>query len=199
MIHPISRFIPVVAALAVSALGQNANPSAIIGAGYSVPAPISLAPGQVITVFAIGVGSTLTQPVFAGTDKLPTSLAGISVNLVGGTNLPAPILVVSPAPRCPNCPVMTAITIQVPYELKLPPANGGIFFGVNLSVTENGVAGSRSIVLAWPVQIHILTTCDTVFGSWFPTNDSCPWEVTHADGTLVSNANPAMAGEELIA
>lgn len=199
MIHPISRFILVMAAVAVSAPCQNANRSSIIGAGYLVPGPISLAPGQVITVFAIGVGSTLTQPVFAGTGKLPTSLAGISVTIAQETNLPAPILVVSPAPRCPNCPVMTAITIQVPYELYQPPAGGGIVQSVDLFVTENGVAGNWTIVLPWPDQIHILRAHDTVFGGSVPTNDAGPWELTHADGTLVSNANPATVGEELIA
>src|SRR5271154_4490943 len=111
MIHS-ARLILIAAAFAVSALGQSINPNTIVGAGYLFPSPIFLAPGQVITVFAIGVGSTLTQPVFAGTGKLPTSLAGISVTIAQETNLPAPILVVSPAPRCSNCPVMTAITIQ---------------------------------------------------------------------------------------
>jgi uncharacterized protein (TIGR03437 family) len=204
MIHPISRFILVVAAVAISARRQNLNPNTIVGAGYLAPLPpISLAPGQVITVFAIGVGNTLMQPVFAGTGKLPTSLAGISVTIAQETNLPAPILVVSPGPRCPNCPVLTAITIQVPYELYQPPAGGGVSGGivqsVDLFVTENGVAGNWTIVLPWPDQIHILTTCDTVFGGSGTSSGRCPWELTHADGTLVSNVNPAAAGEQLVA
>jgi uncharacterized protein (TIGR03437 family) len=180
--------------------GQGANPSTVVGAGYLVPGPIALAPGQVVTVFAIGVGSTLTQPVFAGTGKLPTSLAGISVTIMQETNLPAPILVVSPGPRCPNCPVLTAITIQVPYELYQPPGGlDNIVQSVNLFVTENGVAGNWIIVIPQSDQIHILTTCDTVFGGWVSANGRCSWEVTHADGTLVSNANPATAGEQLVA
>jgi len=203
MIHLANRLILIAAALAVSAPGQNTNPNTIVGAGYLFPSPIFLAPGQVITVFAIGVGSTLTQPVFAGTGKLPTSLAGISVTIAQETNLPAPILVVSPAPRCSNCPVMTAITIQVPYELYQPPAGGGVGVGivqsVDLFVTENGAAGNWSLVFPWPDQIHILRARDTVFGGSVPTNDAGPPELTHADGTLVSSANPATVGEELIA
>jgi len=203
MIHPAVRSILFAAAFAISAPGQSANPNTVVGAGYLVPGPIFLAPGQVITVFAIGVGSTLTQPVFAGTGKLPTSLAGISVTIAQETNLPAPILVVSPAPRCANCPVMTAITIQVPYELYQPPAGGGVGGGivqsVDLFVTENGVAGNWTIVFPWPDQIHILRARETVFGGSVPTNDAGPWELTRADGTLVSNANPATVGEELIA
>jgi uncharacterized protein (TIGR03437 family) len=188
---------------AMGLYGQGANPSTVVGAGYLVPGPIFLAPGEVITIFGIGVGSTLTQPVFAGTGKLPTSLAGISVTIAQETNLPAPILVVSPAPRCANCPVLTAITIQVPYELYQPPAGGGVSSGivqsVDLFVTENGVAGNWTIVFPWPDQIHILRAHDTVFGGSVPTNDAGSWELTHVDGTLVSNANPAAAGEELIA
>jgi hypothetical protein len=121
MIHPIGRFIVVVAAFVVSAPGQNVNTNSIIGAGYLVPGPLILAPGQVITVFAVGVGGTLKQPVFAGAGKLPTSLAGISVTFAeqgvnAETNLSAPILIVSPSPRCPNCTLLAAITIQVPMS-----------------------------------------------------------------------------------
>lgn len=190
---------------AMALCGQGANTNTIVSTGYLAPLPpVTLAPGQVITVFAIGVGSTLTQPVFAGTGKLPTSLAGISVTIAQETNLPVPILVVSPGPRCQNCPVLTAITIQVPYELYQPPAGGGVSGGivqsVDLFVTENGVAGNWTIVLPWPDQIHILTTCDTVFGGWFPPpTATCQWELTHADGTLVSNGDPATAGEQLVA
>lgn len=205
MIHPIGRLILVVAAVAVSAPGQGANPNTVVGAGYLAPfPPIFLAPGEVITIFAIGVGSTLTQPVFAGTGKLPTSLAGISVTIMQETNLPAPILVVSPGPRCRNCPVLTGITIQVPYELyqypPLPPGPGSVIVqSVDLFVTENGVAGNWAIVFPSADQIHILRTLETVFGGSVPTNDAGPWELTHADGSLVSNANPAAGGEELIA
>jgi uncharacterized protein (TIGR03437 family) len=193
------RFFLTAAVFAAPALAQNANPNTVVGAGYLVPGPIFLAPGEVISLFAIGVGSSLTQPVFAGTGKLPTSLAGISVTIAQETNLPVPILVVSPAPRCGNCPVLTAITIQVPYELYQPPPGNGIVQSVNLFVTENGVAGNWTIVFPWPDQIHILRALETVFGGSVPTNDAGPWELTHADGTLVSNANPATVGEELIA
>jgi uncharacterized protein (TIGR03437 family) len=196
MIHPATRFILIVAAVAVSAPGQSINPNTIVGAGYLFPAPISVAPGQVITVFATGVGSTLTQPVFAGAGKLPTSLAGISVTLMQETNIPAPILEVSPETTCSNCGPMTAITIQIPYELYQIPPNGGLVQSVSFFVTENGVAGFSNYVIPVPVQVHILTVCDTVLGG--SGTARCPWEVTDANGTLVSNANPASEGEELV-
>ncbi len=198
MIRLASRLIMIVVTLAVSAPGQNPNPDTIVGAGYLFPAPISVAPGQVITIFAMGVGSTLTQPVSAGAGKLPTSLAGISVTLAQETNLPVPILQVTPATLCGNCGVMTAITIQIPYELYQPPPNG-LGVGVELFVTENGVAGNAINVNPVPDRVHILTVCDTVIGGSGPSTGRCPWKLTHADGTLVSNANPAMVGEELVA
>ncbi|HXA65756.1 MAG TPA: hypothetical protein VNV82_11420 [Bryobacteraceae bacterium] len=199
MIHFPARSILIAAAAALSALGQSSSSSTIAGAGYLFPAPISVAPGQVITIFARGVGGTLKQPVQAGFGSLPTSLAGISVTLVQAKNILAPILQVSPTTLSGNFGVMTAITIQIPYELQLPPPNGGLGGGVALFVTENGVAGTWSDLNAVPDQVHILTVCDTVLGGPGPSTGRCQWEVTHANGLLVSNANPASVGEELVA
>ncbi len=198
MIHPATRFILIVAAVAVSAPGQSINPNTIVGAGYLFPAPISVAPGQVITLFLTGVGSTLTQPVSAGAGNLPTSLAGISVTLVQASEIPAPILQVSPAPLCANCAVKTAITIQIPYGLQTVVSNGlGPSF--ELFVTVNGVAGNVTMLNPKPDQVHILTVCDTVIGGSGPSTGRCPWEVTHANGTLVTTSSPATVGEELVA
>jgi uncharacterized protein (TIGR03437 family) len=199
MIHFPARYILIAAAAALSALGQSSSSSTIAGAGYLFPAPISVAPGQVITVFAKGVGSTLKQPVLAGFGSLPTSLAGISVTIVQATNILAPILQVSPSTLSGNFGVMTAITIQIPYELQLPPPNGGLGGGVEFFVTENGVAGTWSNLNAVPDQVHILTVCDTIIGGSGSSSGRCQWEVTHANGLLVSNANPASVGEELVA
>jgi len=198
MIQPAARYVVMAVATAFTALGQTGNPSTIAGAGYLFPAPINLAPGQVITIFAIGVGSTLKQTVLAGAGKLPTSLAGISVTIVQQTNIPAPILAVVPTTTCSNCGVMTAITIQVPYELDTVVSSGlGPSFG--FFVSENSVAGAFRDVSPVPDQVHILTVCDTVIGGSGSSSGRCQWEVTHADGSLVSNASPASVGEELVA
>ncbi|HTW31437.1 MAG TPA: hypothetical protein VMD76_07150 [Candidatus Sulfotelmatobacter sp.] len=199
MTQAATRLILIVATAAVSAVGQSANPNTIVGAGYLFPGSISIAPGQIITIFAAGVGSTLKQPVFAGAGNLPTSLAGIGVTLIQATNIPVPILQVSPVSICPNCGVMTAITIQIPYELYQPPPSGGLVPAVELVVTENGVAGNWTIVNPVPIQVHILTVCDTVLGGSGISTGRCQWEVTHANGTLVSNTSPASQGEELVA
>ncbi len=195
MIYSATRLI-LMAALAISVSGQSANPTgAIAGAGYLFPGPISIAPGQVITIFA-GVPNPPAQPVFAGTGKLPTSLAGIGVTIVQATETPAPILQVSSG-GCAFCGTITAITIQIPYELQ--PVVSGLGPGNGLIVTENGVAGNGIAFNPVFDQVHILTNCDIVIGGSGPSTGRCPWEVTHADGTLVSNTNPASGGEVLIA
>lgn len=188
-----ARFILLLALAAISAFGQGAN--TIVSAGYLFPGPISVAPGQVITIFASGVGAGLTQPVVAGAGRLPTSLAGISVTLVQSTNVPVPILRVVPEALGPNSGVMTAITVQIPYELQLPTE--GLGPGFALFVSGNGVAGNWSGLAPMPDQVHILTTCDIAIGGSGLAR--CPWEVTHAKGQLVSTDNPAVAGEELVA
>jgi len=197
MILPVTRYTLIAAATALSALSQSASPSTIAGAGYLFPASINIAPGQIITVFATGVGSALTQPVFAGGGDLPTSLAGISVTLVQATEIPAPILEVTPT-LCANCAVQTAITIQIPYQLQTVVSNGlGPSF--ELFVTENGVAGHLSNLNPEPDQVHILTVCDTVIGGSGSSTGRCQWEVTHANNTLVTTSSPATVGEELVA
>jgi uncharacterized protein (TIGR03437 family) len=204
MILAAIRFILIGAAAALSVVGQSANPNIILGAGYRVPI-VSVAPGQIITIFAAGVGSTLAQPVYAGPGKLPTTLAGISVTIQQGDNIPAPILSVNSAPQCPTCSVIAVITIQVPYELITPHCVASEVMCTTVPtsffVTENGVAGVPSLLNLMADQVHILTVCDSVLPGplrYFLIG-SCQPEVTHANGTLVSNTNPATAGEELVA
>src|SRR5262249_61091697 len=63
----------------ITIFGQTAN--TVVGAGYTLPTPITVAPGQVITLFVQGVGNNLTRPVQADRLPLPTTLAGISVSM----------------------------------------------------------------------------------------------------------------------
>jgi uncharacterized protein (TIGR03437 family) len=191
----LTRLILSFAAIAIFGLGQSINPTgAIAGAGYLFPGPLTIAPGEVITIFATGVPSPPTQPVVAGTGRLPTSLAGIGVTIVQDEEIPALVLRVSSG-GCAFCGVITAITIQIRYELQ--QARLGLGPGTGLWVTDNGVAGNGSAFIPVPDQVHILTDCDTAIGGSGPSSGRCPWEVTHADGSVVSNTNPASADEVL--
>ena len=75
MIQFPTRVMLLAAAAALSVAGQSASPGQVVGAGYVSPTSLKVAPGQIITVFAASVGSTLTQPVSAPAGNLPTSLA----------------------------------------------------------------------------------------------------------------------------
>jgi uncharacterized protein (TIGR03437 family) len=184
-------------AAGITALGQSGNPNTIAATGYLFPGPLSVAPGQVITLFVAGVGAGLKQSSVAGPGDLPTTLAGISATLVQSPEVAVPILRVTPLGLC-DCGATSAITVQIPFELKLPPPTGGLTAGIELFVTENGVAGASRILSPMPDQAHILTDCDTVLVDSGPSSGRCPWEVTHADGSLVTAANPASQGEELV-
>src|SRR4029077_4961234 len=61
-----------------AALAQGG--AAVVGAGYHTFAPISVAPGQVITVFVTGIVN-ITQKYSAGNLPLPATLGGISASL----------------------------------------------------------------------------------------------------------------------
>ncbi len=192
-----SRLGLIAIAVGMTALGQSGIPNTITATGYLFPGPLSVAPGQIITLFVAGVGGGLKQPAVAGPGDLPTTLAGISATLVQSPKIAVPILRVTPLGMC-DCGVTSAVTVQIPYELQLPPPTGGLFAGVEIFVTENGVAGASRVLSPMPDQAHILTDCDTVLVDSGPSSGRCPWEVTHADGSLVTNANPASGGEELV-
>ncbi len=177
------------------------------------PAPISAAPGQILTLFVSGVGRSLTQPVRAQGPVLPNSLAGISVTLRQLSDIPVPLFEVRPILTCLNllpanqgsCGSVTAITVQIPYELRpqCPLCANPLTLNAQLFVTENGNAGGVIDLTPLADQIHIVTTCDTIVpGTTSRTSITglpCPPMVTHGDGTLVSAANPARPGEELVA
>jgi len=197
---------------AVALLAQTNSP---VAAGYTAPAPVSVAPGQILTFFLDGLDGLVSKPVRAPSGALPNSLAGISVTLRQGSDHPVPMLEVRPVSTCPSggiaspasCAGLIAVTVQIPYELvplcplclrpTLPPAQ--------LFVTANGTSGTAIELNALADQVHILTACDVVlqqFGTSPLLNTSglpCAPVVTHADGSLVTAASPASVGETLVA
>jgi uncharacterized protein (TIGR03437 family) len=209
MLQRATRFALAAAATALAALSQSANTNTIVGAGYVSPTSLQVAPGQVIAIFAAGVGSSLTQPVLAGPGNWPASLAGISVTIRQGTDMLAPILKVSPVPTCgAGCGVITAITIQIPVNLMVFYCSASlacpdVLVATDIFVTENGVPGTLSSIDPLPDQVHILTVCDPILPGGtgiLPIGGlPCQPQVTHANGVLVSNTNPATVGEELVA
>lgn len=119
----------------------------IMGSGYTVPLPVQVAPGQLLTIFVQGIGAGLTGQIQAQSLPLPTSLAAISVKIqqsVGPPNIfAAPILAVFPADSCQDqsCSHFVGINLQIPYEVvpsTILTDTGVSTNTVTLTVSENG-------------------------------------------------------------
>lgn len=185
-----------VLATAVAFAAASAQP-AVLGAGYSPPLLIKVAPGQLVTIFAAGVGAAVSSRVAATSLPLPYSLAGISVTIDELSNPPllkerVPILAVGKIAGA------TAITVQIPFGLRTssfisplvpPPAT--------LTIYENGVAAVTVAIAPTPDQIHIATTCDANLTTPEP-GAPCRPVIAHADGSFVTPDMPAHTGELLI-
>jgi len=181
---------------------QTANPI-LLGAGSSSPFPLTVAPGQLLTLFV--------QP---GTTISPVTASDVSADFsVNGTDQPMPVFEVSQAntgcilPLSSQCPEVLAMTVQVPYGIRVlcPPCLSPIAsVPTTIAVSVNGVKFPSVNVQPLQDQVHFLTACDVIIAGanslpslsgGFP----CIPIVTHADGRPVSAILPAMPGEELVA
>lgn len=173
----------------------------VTGAGHTMPTPPYIAPGEVTTLFVSGLQTYIPTPLVATAAPLPTSLGGISVGLQqGSASYTVPLFRIQQSSSCvdptdtsPAC-MVTAITLQVPFEIVwwLPLAGST----VEATIFESGTVSKAFALEAMPDHIHILTTCDSVFG-YVPGNQLCAPMVTHADYTPVNPGSglPASAGE----
>ena len=194
----------------------SAQTNAVVGAGYSPPAPVSVAPGQLLTFFVDGL--SIPQPVRAPAGTLPLTLGGVTATLRQTSNQPVPILDVRPLSGCPDlvginvaglpsCSALTAVTVQIPYELVplCPLCLRPTLLPAQLFFTANGHDGAAIELNALADQVHVLTSCDVMLaplGMPNPLNTTglpCAPMVTHSDGTLVSASKPANVGEALTA
>lgn len=177
------------AALVARGFAQTAT---IAGMGYLYPAPVPVAPGQVITVFVAG-----------------SAAGNITATVKQTAEYAAPVLEVRPAPDCiaapsQTCDSVTAVTIQIPYEMAPTCFVCAIVYNYStqLILTLNGTAGPEFQLTPLADHIHLLTSCDTVAsGSGLAPYFGLPCSplVTHADGSLVSVTSPARSGEALVA
>ena len=196
----------------LSATGQT-GPT-LLGSGYSLPST-RLAPGQITTLFITGLKTVLPFGfVKTTTVPLPTTLGGISVTLNPNsfTGSPVPLLSIQQTPVCssgnpltpsgstPDC-LITAITVQMPLNLGLviyDPLTGTPTTPITvLVVSENGIPSKAFNIITVIDNIHVLNTCDVMFGPVDPTT-GCRAVVAHGDGALVTAANPAKTGEEVV-
>ncbi len=137
-----------------------------------------------------------------------------------------PILEVRSLQTCFNAvfgieclPPMAAVTVQVPFEMETTELCPSFCFSSapSFDVRLDGVGLFVMEAAPFPDQVHILRAFDSVLpimaiagqcfrgtrnGNMGPQNLTglpCPPIVKHGDGSLVTAANPAKAGVELVA
>jgi hypothetical protein len=200
-------------------LGQGIT---LAGTGYSDPSVIRVAPGQITTLFVTGLKTVLSQPVRAAGLPLPITLAGIAVNLNQNElpSIPVPLLSIQQQVLCGNVAILrpgiapdcliTAITVQIPFELVVPTNAGGGFpqlgkldESTELTISENGIVSDAFRALPVTDNLHVLTTCDAfpspkLIQGQAGTGQPCQPIATHADGTLITADEPAQSGEEIV-
>jgi uncharacterized protein (TIGR03437 family) len=200
----------IVSLLWAPALHAQQQSPAVVSAGYSAPESLSAAPGQVITLFLRGEPGARIHAA-ATSLPLPVSLAGYSVHLhqtYSQDPIPAPLFAVYTVDRCfglaaTTCSTLTALTIQIPYELSpnIPRSGRPTNFAA-LTVSHRGVSGEPFPLDPVSDSIHVLNSCDTTFPPGFerPTDLAGPCKpvVAHLDGTVVTPSRPAAAGETLV-
>jgi uncharacterized protein (TIGR03437 family) len=207
---PFQRFPIVIVAFAVTVFAQSGAP--VIGtSGYSAPVPLTVAPGQLVTLFVPGFGGVVSASMKAPAGPLPNTLAGVSAVFRQGSDQPSPIVEVQPIKACTaidppanSCGSILAVTVQIPFNIEtvcplcLRPIS---LIPSQIAISVNGVQGQFSDLTAVADQVHFLTACDVTM----PVTQSsltglpCASMVTHMDGKLVSPASPAVGGEVLVA
>jgi len=194
-----SAILPVLAALTLPL-----NGAVVVAAGYNRPAPVDIAPGQILTFYVQGMGANLTAPVYAASLPLPLSLGGISAQFVQGVFIaPVPLLSVRPVSPCayhtdPGCgSSYLAIRVQIPFGFDysdptvirgVPVIEGQIRF------SENGAVVASVDATPLSDQVHVLRNCD----DFLFNQTSCAPIVTHADGSQVDLGHLAKSGEEIV-
>ena len=191
----------------------------LVGAGYSIPTNIRVAPGQIIKLFISGTKTVLppqSRIQRATTVPLPTTVAGFSVNIQQGAHTyAAPLLSVEQVSTCadpnsslPEC-FITALMMQIPFEIVTtqPPQVAAQLPG-NLIVNDNGTESKAFNLFPLVDNLHVITGCDKQPDVWLNVNGfissnlfltaPCNAVATHADGSIVSADSPAKPGEVVV-
>ena len=161
------------------------------------------APGQVITFTVQGMGSGINEPQPVTNPPYPTSLAGISIDMViDGSPIqvvPVPIRSIRRVSvfTCidlidPCLSSNLSIEVQMPYFQQF---SSGTFQGVPASLIqvrfyENKVLVTRAYFQPVADRIHLLSESECV-------QLGCPIS-RHLDGTVVNSKNLPKSGEEYV-
>ncbi len=172
--------------LLICAAGQPVkaqDSAAIITTSYDPPR-VQGALGQLVTFTISGIGRQLTATVEASSLPLPTTLAGISLGVNSETSF-IPLLRIEPLGNG-----VAFVTGQIPFEISIEPRFHVVY------VIEEGRTVATARIQVLPNNIHILRTCDSLFGQRAGACDTSL--VYHLSGELVTPENPARPGENLV-
>ena len=162
--------------------------------GYATPAPIPIAPGQVVTLFFRDVAPLpdgSLRSAQARSAPLPTVLGGLAVH-ISQPPVYFPIFGVRQENDCPSgetnpaC-LLTSIRVQAPFQ----------FQPVTEMVLDVDGKASRSFRLTQNSDnAHVLTSCDLTWDTNWAS--SCVRLAYHADGTVITEKSPARPGEAIV-
>ena len=191
------------------AFAQNA--ATLAAAGYSAPAPLQVAPGQVVTLFFHGVVPLAGRQLRSGqaaTVPLPATIAGLSARISQpkGPFLPVPLFAVRQENECdaslvsdPAC-LLTSVKVQIPFEVvgdvTVSPTGAITYAPVAQFTLRVDDEPSRTFPMQpVPDNAHVLTSCDI---NWDGDGQRLRSPSYHSDGTAVSEANPSNAETVLV-
>lgn len=175
---------------------QAESGAQMLTAGYTAPAPIEAAPGQVLTLFFRGIARGADgrmREARAQTVPLPYELAGLAVSI---HQLPRtephrlPLFSVRQHNECeeasgqPVC-ILTAIRVQIPTELTPVVAK--------LTVEADGEISRTFLIRPVRDDAHVITACDLIWDT--NPGSACGRIAFHIDGSRVDAERPARGGE----
>jgi uncharacterized protein (TIGR03437 family) len=180
----------------------------IAGHGFFSPVRLPATPGEILTIYVTGIAGVQESSI-ASSFPLPFTLQGVSITMTQAATSVAvqvPLLAVFPASGCATaqgvaCSQLTGITLEMPFELV--PNSPVAARPPNSAQLKISQGGQTTLVDIDPQsdRIHILRSGDTITQLGFPPAVDTPLLqpiVTHANGTLVSQATPAHSGEILV-
>ena len=129
-----------------------------------------IAPGGIVTIFGTGLGAAAGQVIVPPSAAWPAQLSGIGVTM-DGVNVPVY--------RVLNLNGQEQLSIQAPFSIA-----GKTSTSVVVTTPQGSSAAVSVPVLAAQPGIFIL--------------DSANAGAVHADGSIVTSASPAVAGETLV-
>ena len=202
-----NKIVPLMSLLLAGA-AQSQTP-AIIGGGYRDPSILSVAPGQLLTLFVAGMGKHLSSKPLTAIAPLPLTLGGITVTLrqnSAPTTVSVPISAAVLTNTCQslgNTPctgsTLAAITVQIPFELAVDsPQDPSQRSEAILNVQEDGISGTDFLVAAVYSNIHFVTGTGPLALDYVSQAYIHGAMVTHTDGNPVLPGLPAKSGETLV-